>query len=155
MCVCALMPLIFEVLGSPVHHLWLPNTNSPSSHFGKASMGRLVPSSLNCFPCALLQCCDEPQIASCRSDGHAGPAAALQCTMSALIAARELAAMSSSTDDAAQTGSMLHTLTLVDSVAPAGRQAVASALAVVPGALQSLLNVLKVRLCLQDFGPAL
>ena len=52
--------------------------------------------------------------------------------------------MSSSTDDAAQTGSMLHTLTLVDSMAPAGRQAVALALAVVPGALQSLLNVLKV-----------
>ena len=61
--------------------------------------------------------------------------------------------MSSSTDDTAQTGSMLHTLTLVDSMAPAGRQAVALALAVVPGALQSLLNVLKVRLCMQAFGP--
>lgn len=88
-----------------------------------------------------------------RSDGHASPAAALQCTMSALMAARELAAMSSSTDDTAQTGSMLHILTLVDSMAPAGRQAVALALAVVPGALQSLLNVLKAS-TLQSVLPA-
>lgn len=60
--------------------------------------------------------------------------------------------MSSSTDDTAQTGSMLHILTLVDSMAPAGRQAVALALAVVPGALQSLLNVLKVRVFMHAFG---
>ena len=60
--------------------------------------------------------------------------------------------MSSSTDATAQTCSMLHTLALVDSMAPAGRQAVALALAVVPGALQSLLNVLKVRLCMEAFG---
>ena len=131
-----------------VHHLRQPNTKLPSRLSGRANLCMLFSSSLGYFPCALRQCTDEAQLASCRSDGHASPAAALQCTLSALTAARELAAMSSSTNDIAQTGSMLHTMTLVDSMAPAGRQAVALALAMVPGALQSLLNVLKVRLCM-------